>query len=139
MTTSASPFLAKHLPTLEKGIFLFNEGKFWECHEELEHHWLESRGKGIRYVYWAVLQVATSLLHYHNGRMEGAKGQIAKAWEKFSRCESMHIETDVLEENLDWSKLKTLVRFVAEDPKTQRFEKLAKFTFKDPSSWKGNT
>ena len=56
-----SLFDQTHLAIMEQGIYLFNAQKYWECHEELEHHWLEEPGP-IRNVYWAVIQVAASMM-----------------------------------------------------------------------------
>lgn len=49
-------FTKEHLCDVRKGVVLFNQQKYWECHEELEHHWLESRGDNARLVYWAVIK-----------------------------------------------------------------------------------
>ena len=35
-------FLVEHLQKIQYGIELFNEQKYWECHEELEDLWLET-------------------------------------------------------------------------------------------------
>ena len=37
-------FTPEHFEKMKKGVQLFNEQKYWECHEELEHHWLEDAG-----------------------------------------------------------------------------------------------
>ncbi len=121
-----------HLLKMKRGIELFNAKKFWECHEELEGHWIEAGDNPSRYVYWAVIQVATSLVHYHNGRLSGARGQIEKAKEKFGKIKgSVHL----LEEHLCWSLLKSLVWKIPSDAKLEDFHALSQFTFKDPSRW----
>ena len=91
---------------MKKGIEFFNAKKFWECHEELEHHWLQTPDGPVRYVYWAVIQVATTLVHYHNQNLPGARGQVAKAKEKFQKTEGVG---GVLEEYLSWPTLRSLV------------------------------
>ena len=128
-------FSEAHLNLMAQGIRLFNAQKYWECHEEFEHHWLEEPGP-IRNIYWAVIQVAASLIHYRDGNIVGARGLIAKAKDKFSRCEQNKIENELLEENLDWSKLKQLVRAVPAESKLEDYSKLFEFRFKDPELWK---
>ena len=125
----------EHLQNMEEGIRLFNEGKFWECHEALEHYWVQEGETARRYVYWAVIQVATTLLHHRNGHLAGACGQIIRAKKKFLRCESLCQETAILERNLDWKALSSLVSAVPDDPSLQNLDELSRFKFKDPSRW----
>lgn len=124
-----------HLGIIAEGIRLFNVQKYWECHEELEHHWLEEAGP-IRNVYWAVIQVAASMIHYRDGNLVGAKGLIQKAKQKFDRCEQFKIESELLERNLSWSELKAMAREVPNEPELSDFKKLFEFRFKEPTTWK---
>lgn len=124
-----------HLQTIAEGIRLFNAQKYWECHEELEHHWLEDPGP-IRNVYWAVIQVAASMIHYRNDNIIGARGLLKKAKQKFDRCEQFNVESKLLDENLSWSVLKKMVREVPDDSELAAFSKLYEFRFKDPDQWK---
>lgn len=124
-----------HLQIIAEGIRLFNAQKYWECHEELEHHWLEDPGP-IRNVYWAVIQVAASMIHYRNDNIIGALGLLKKAKQKFDRCEQFGIESKLLEENLSWTVLKKMVREVPDDAELPAFSKLYEFRFKDPEQWK---
>lgn len=124
-----------HLDIIAEGIRLFNAQKYWECHEELEHHWLEEPGP-IRNVYWAVIQVAASMIHYREGNLVGAQGLIVKAKQKFDRTEQFKIESECLEKNLSWSELKKMVRAVPENPALSDFKNLFEFRFKDPELWK---
>ncbi len=123
-----------HLQIIAEGIRLFNAQKYWECHEELEHHWLEEAGP-IRNIYWAVIQVAASMIHYRDGNLVGARGLIQKAKQKFDRCEQFKIESDLLERNLSWSELKLMAREVPVEPDLSQFKKLFEFRFKDPKTW----
>lgn len=75
-------FQIEHLRKIKKGIELFNKGKYWQCHEELEDHWLEDRGDNARYVYWTIIQIATALFHALDKNINGALGQIEKAQKK---------------------------------------------------------
>ncbi|GAB4497651.1 MAG: hypothetical protein OHK003_06970 [Anaerolineales bacterium] len=58
-------------PKAIEGIQLFNEGKFFEAHEELETAWKEERGS-IRDLYRGILQVAVTYLHITRGNYDGA-------------------------------------------------------------------
>lgn len=128
-------FEISNLELMRKGIELFNAQKYWECHEELEHHWLEEPGN-IRNVYWAVIQVAAAMIHYRENNLIGATGLINKAKQKIDRVEKMNLENMILYENLDWKALKKLVRKVPDIPELSDFKLLFEFRFKDPSTWK---
>ena len=129
-----SQFDQSHLEVIENGILLFNEQKYWECHEDLEHHWLEEPGP-LRNVYWAVIQVAAAMIHYRESNLLGARGLIYKAKQKFDRVEQFHIESEVLDSELSWAELKKMVREVPAEPVLSDFKKLYEFRFKDPSIW----
>lgn len=130
-----SRFDHSHLAVMEEGILLFNAQKYWECHEEFEHHWLEEPGP-LRNVYWAVIQVAAAMIHYREGNLTGARGLINKSREKFERCEKFNVESELLYTELSWNELKKMVRAVPLDPQLDDFKKLFEFRFKDPSLWK---
>ena len=123
-----------HLKIITEGIRLFNAQKYWECHEDLEHHWLEEPGP-IRNVYWAVIQVAAAMIHYRDSNLIGARGLITKAKQKFDRCEQFKIESDLMNTNLSWNELKIMVREVPAEPELVHFKNLFEFRFKDPSIW----
>jgi hypothetical protein len=58
-------------PKAIEGIRLFNEGKFFEAHEELEIAWNEDPGP-IRDLYRGILQIAVTYLHITRGNYDGA-------------------------------------------------------------------
>jgi predicted metal-dependent hydrolase len=128
-------FKLSHQEIIAEGIRLFNAQKYWECHEELEHHWLEEPGP-IRNVYWAVIQVAAAMIHYRDKNLIGAVGLITKARQKFDRCEQFKLESDLMNTNLSWIELKAMVREVPVEPELSHFKKLFEFRFKDPNLWK---
>lgn len=128
-------FDKENLALMKKGIELFNQQLYWECHEEFEHHWLEERGP-LRNVYWAVIQVAAAMIHYRDNNLVGARGLIFKAKQKFIRCEESHIESELLNSELSWNELKKMVRRVPDSPQIEDFKELFFFRFKDPSEWK---
>ncbi len=60
------------LPALVvRGLELFNEGEYFEAHEELELAWREERGP-VRELYRGILQIAVAYLHIQRGNYRGA-------------------------------------------------------------------
>jgi predicted metal-dependent hydrolase len=59
-----------HVKAIE-GMKLFNEGKFFEAHEELEIAWNEEKGE-VRQLYQGILQMAVTYLHITRGNYDGA-------------------------------------------------------------------
>lgn len=128
-------FGPEHLENTKEGVLLFNQQKYWECHEVLEDHWLEGRGDNARYVYWAIIQVAACMIHYRDKNLSGARGLLAKAKEKFEKIESLKVSTEILDKNLDWVKLKAEVFDIPREAELEKFSRLFEFRFKDPSNW----
>lgn len=128
-------FEQRHLEAIKEGVRLFNAQKYWECHEDLEHYWLEEAGP-IRNVYWAVIQVAAAMIHYREENLIGAKSLVQKAKQKLERCEQFNVESKLLNNNLSWQELKLLVRQIPSEPELLDFKKLFNFRFKDPEQWK---
>ena len=54
-----------------EGMRLFNAGKFFEAHEELEEAWKDEKG-AVRELYRGILQVAVTYLHITRGNYDGA-------------------------------------------------------------------
>lgn len=124
-------FDATHLEKALPGVKCFNDQHYWECHEELEHAWLEDRQDPARYIYWAIIQVAASMVHYREGRLVGTVGMMNKAREKFKKARELHVVTDIVEKQLDWSELEALVMSMPEKPETiDCFEPIWNFRFK---------
>lgn len=123
-------FTPEHLEKMREGVKLFNEQKYWECHESLEDLWMEDRNDAARNVYWAVIQVAAACIHYRDSKLVGAKGMIFKAKEKFRRCRSQNILTDITFKYLDWEELETIALGIPEQPVLEDFAELFAFRFK---------
>ena len=124
-------FTLEHLHKMEEGIKLFNEQKYWECHEALEDVWIEDRQDPTRNVYWAVIQVAAACIHYRDEKLIGARGMITKAKEKFKRCRDQNILTDLAYSYLDWDELEEIVAKITDkDPELHEFAPLFNFRFK---------
>jgi len=58
-------------PKAIEGIQLFNAGKYFEAHEELETAWKEESGS-VRDLYRGILQIAVTYLHISRGNYDGA-------------------------------------------------------------------
>ncbi len=58
-------------PRARMGILLFNQGEYFEAHEELEAAWRDETGK-IRQLYQGILQAAVTYLHIQRGNYPGA-------------------------------------------------------------------
>lgn len=94
------------------GLKLFNSEMYWECHEYLEDLWREETAD-VRFVYWAIIQVASALLHFKNQNKIGAFGLLKKSKEKFLKVSV----NKLLEEKLQWSILKEIVFQIEFDEK----------------------
>lgn len=130
---SYGQFTPDHLFKMREGVELFNEQKYWECHEALEDVWMEDRQDPARNVYWAVIQVAAACIHYRDSNLIGAQGMIYKAKEKFRRCRDQHILTDIAFKFLDWEELEADVMKIPDTNKSSLhdFAKLFEFKFKN--------
>ena len=125
-------FTPEHLAKVQEGIELFNEQKYWECHESLEDLWMEDKNDSARYIYWAIIQVAAACIHYRDSKIIGAQGMINKAREKFRRSRELHVLTPLVLKYLDWEELEKLVAQIKEkDAKLEDFEELYNFRFKN--------
>ena len=122
-------FGVDHLRLSRKGIELFNQQHYWECHEEFEEHWLEDRSDNARYVYWAIIQVAASLIHYRDKKLSSALTMLAKAKEKLSKCHEYNVTTTLMTEFLNWEELEALVNAIPVDANLEDFEALYHFRF----------
>ncbi len=66
-----------------EGIRLFNDRKFYECHEEIEHEWHAERGQ-IRLLYQGILQIGVGFHHARSGNHRGAVLLLTDGIEKVS-------------------------------------------------------
>ncbi|MCI0391308.1 MAG: DUF309 domain-containing protein [Acidobacteria bacterium] len=85
-----------------RGIELFNAGKFFECHEELEEIWLKTDGIEREFLH-ALIQVAAALHHLQNGNLKGAKSVYERARRKFETMPpiAMRLDTAAFTQELD--------------------------------------
>ena len=61
----------------QRGIDLFNQGRFFDAHEVLEDVWRPSRGRRRRFLQ-ALIQVAVGLHHHSTGNATGARSLLAR-------------------------------------------------------------
>jgi predicted metal-dependent hydrolase len=74
----------------EEGIDLFNQGRFFECHEAWEEAWKLSTGAEKIY-YQGIIQAAVAILHAQRGNLPGARRLYAKACVKLDPLPSEHM------------------------------------------------
>lgn len=59
----------------KKGLELFNEGEYFECHEVIEELWLETDPEDpYRDLYKGVIQAAAAIYQFERGILSGALG-----------------------------------------------------------------
>jgi uncharacterized protein len=58
-------------PRARQGLTLFNQGRYFEAHEELEAAWKEEKG-AIRRMYQGILEAGVTYLHITRGNYGGA-------------------------------------------------------------------
>jgi predicted metal-dependent hydrolase len=58
--------------SLERGIELFNQGRYWDAHEAWEEAWMPDRHGPDRGFYKGLIQVAAGNLHYLRRNRRGA-------------------------------------------------------------------
>ncbi len=66
-----------------EGIALFNEGKYFECHEVLEEIWGPERGPR-RLFLQALIHTAVGIYHHRSGNPAGAERQLRKGLQKLA-------------------------------------------------------
>lgn len=74
----------------EQGIDLFNEGRFFECHEAWEQIWKRSDGE-LKLFYQGLIQAAVAILHAQRGNLEGARSLYEKASAKLAPIPHEHM------------------------------------------------
>jgi uncharacterized protein len=74
----------------EEGIELFNQGRFFECHEAWEEVWKRSDGE-VKLFYQGLIQAAVAILHTQRGNLEGAKSLYEKAMAKLESIPREHM------------------------------------------------
>lgn len=100
-------------PKAIEGMELFNEGKFFAAHEELETAWRNETGE-VRGLYRGILQIAVMYLHIARGNYDGAIKVYGRSlkWLKDSPdiCRGIQVEKFRNDAGLAMKELETLGR-----------------------------
>ena len=70
-------------PSLRRGVDLFNEHEFFECHEVLEQLWAAENGPRKRFLQ-SIIHLAVAYYHDGRGNRAGAQRQLRKAIDKLA-------------------------------------------------------
>jgi hypothetical protein len=65
-------------PLVKQGLEEFNAGEYYECHETLEHAWMDEEGP-VRNVYRGILQVGVAYYHIERGNYWAAVKMFLRA------------------------------------------------------------
>ncbi len=78
---AAQPLTLVRHPLYLRGIQLYGDGRFFDCHEVLEELWTPTRGPH-RLFLQALIHFAVAFVHQERGNPVGAQGQLRKALRK---------------------------------------------------------
>ena len=73
-----------------RGVELFNQRRFFECHEAWEEVWKRSNGDA-KLFYQGIIQAAVAILHAQRGNLTGAESLHGKASAKLNHLPSEHM------------------------------------------------
>ena len=73
------------IPKAIEGLRLFNAGKYFEAHEELEAAWKDERGK-VRELYQGILEAGVTYLHITRGNYAGAMKVYGRSMKWLRQC-----------------------------------------------------
>ncbi len=79
-----------------RGIRLFNEEKFFECHEVWETIWLKSDGAEHEFLH-AMIQVAAALHHAQRGNWKGATSVGRRAIGRLATMPNVVMQLDTIQ------------------------------------------
>jgi hypothetical protein len=86
---------------LAEGVRLFNEERFWECHEVLEQAWHVSKGVE-RDAIQSIILTAAAFVHYQKGEDEICMSILRRARTKMTPAEAYEkIDLKVTRKNID--------------------------------------
>jgi len=69
---------------IDRGIFFFNSGRYFEAHEVWEDLWREEQGEG-RIFYQALVQAAVGMHHATRNNKSGSRAVLLRALSKLDR------------------------------------------------------
>lgn len=85
---------AHFLQEFARGIRLFNEKEFFECHDVWEELWHEERGESRRFLQ-GMIQAAVACYHLSNGNSTGAISQYMKSLDKLEKYPPDYMNIDL--------------------------------------------
>ena len=80
-------------PAYFNGIDLFNEGRYFECHEVWETIWLRAQGAEREFLH-AMIQSAAALHHLQRGHAKGAASVHARAQARLATLPPVMMDLD---------------------------------------------
>lgn len=95
-----------------RGVELFNQRRFFECHEVWEEVWKPSEGE-TRRLYQGLIQAAAALHHAGRGNRAGALSLWSKAKVKLELSPSQHRGLSIADLRADLKNYFKSERFVA--------------------------
>ena len=106
-------------PRFIKGLHLFNEKDYFECHEVIEELWLQTPASDpYRDLYKGVIQAAASIYQFDRGILTGASGLHKTAvgyLEKYSpQALGLNVERLITEINAFYAEPSRAIRPVLE-------------------------
>jgi uncharacterized protein len=87
--TSSTP-MSDPPPEYSAYFELFEQGKYYECHEVMERLWLRNKNR----FYQALIQLAVALYHLSRGNSEGGRKLLTAAEQKFREHPPLHLGMD---------------------------------------------
>jgi uncharacterized protein len=96
-----TPRVADKEEALLEGVQLFNEERFWECHEALEQAWHPSKGVE-RDAIQSIILTAAAFVHYQKGEEETCLSILRRARGKMTSAKDHEkIDFKQLQQNID--------------------------------------
>lgn len=83
------------IETFKKGIDLFNQGAYYECHDLLENIWEKSSGTEKIFLQ-SLIQLSVAFYHYQNKNLKGAQSLINKSLSKLYELPTTYCEINIL-------------------------------------------
>ncbi len=83
------PIPREKLEVLREGLDLFNEERFWECHEVLEQVWHPARGIE-RNIIQGLILTAAALVHHQKGESDVCLSMLGKALVRLGSVDQYH-------------------------------------------------
>jgi hypothetical protein len=97
----STPKVVDKEEALAEGVRLFNEERFWECHEALEQAWHVSKGVE-RDAIQAIILTAAAFVHYQKGEDEICMSILRRARTKMTPAEAYEkIDLKATRKNID--------------------------------------